>query len=235
MALKVQQITQARLMELLVYDSSSGRFTWRRAMGSRAVGGAPAGSLTAAGYWCIRLDGRLYQAHRLVWLWLHGEWPCYQIDHINGNRLDNRAANLRDIPNRLNRQNMHAARRDSRTGILGVGKYQGRYAARIRVDRKSVFLGTYESQRAAEAAYLAAKSQLHAAAVISSPVDTTDNHLVNLRGQRRVRSDSKVGLQGVQRHHGKWRARHRGRHLGMFNSPEAAHDAFNAAKRGAGE
>jgi len=55
-----------------------------------------AGSVHSTGYVRIGVDGGKYTAHCLAWLYTHGVWPSDQIDHINGNRSDNRIANLRE-------------------------------------------------------------------------------------------------------------------------------------------
>lgn len=225
-------LTQQMLRDVFVYSPDSGEFFWRETRGSRAIAGGRAGGVTANGYWCIRVLGGLYQAHRLAWLYVHGQWPSEDIDHINGDRLDNRAANLRDVPNALNRQNTKRARRDSRTGLQGVTPYKksGRFQARIKVAGKSVFLGVYDSAQLAHKRYLDAKAQLHSAWPDGQAVALTDNHTLNTKDVRRVRCDSVVGLQGVTPHGRKFRARLKTKYLGLFDSAQAAHEAFVKAK-----
>lgn len=234
-------LTAARLRGLIDYDPATGVFRWKPRPGRQGswcnVDREPGYVSGQSGYRTIRVDKKLYQAHRLAWLYVYGQWPTQDIDHINGERLDNRIANLRDVPNRLNRQNTLRARKDSRTGVQGVQRHtaSGRYQAKIRKDGRNFFLGIFDTIEQAHRAYLDAKAQLHEAWAGERPSTFTDNHLLNASGLRRVRCDSKAGLQGVQRHtDGRWRARirvgGRTKHIGLFSTPEAAHAAFLNAK-----
>jgi HNH endonuclease len=109
----MERLTAGRLRELLRYDPESGAFFWvaksaRRA--NRVPVGKEAGYLGVDGRRQIRLDGKLYKAHRLVWLHVFGHWPKEQIDHINNDPSDNRLCNLREATNRENCRNMPLTR-----------------------------------------------------------------------------------------------------------------------------
>src|SRR5690606_5927947 len=95
-------LTAARLRELLHYDPETGIFIWlpkpqsafsksrhHKAAYTRYAGKV-AGSLKKRGYCYIKIDGVMYGAHRLAWLYVHGCWPLNQIDHMNRQRADNR-------------------------------------------------------------------------------------------------------------------------------------------------
>ena len=82
------------IRDFLSYDAATGVFVWRRSSGRRAKTGSVAGSRNLLGYRTIGFRGREYLAHRLAWLFVHGEMPA-EIDHINGDPSDNRLANLR--------------------------------------------------------------------------------------------------------------------------------------------
>lgn len=158
-------LTAEALRLLVTYDSQTGELCQRNATGRHGCwkAGRAMGSLAPTGYMTIRLHRRLHQAHRLVWLYVHGQWPSHDIDHINGIRTDNRIENLRDVPNEVNRQNTKRARVDSRSSVQGV-RYDGRrghYVAQIRHKGRRHYLGSFGSPDAARAAYVAAKTKLH--------------------------------------------------------------------------
>jgi hypothetical protein len=104
-------LTQQRLHELLHYDPSTGAFTWRVAPNRRIIAGSVAGVTETNGYRRIRIDGRQYGAHRLAWLYMHGEFPPNDIDHINRTRDDNRSTNLRAVTRKENMTNVAPRRR----------------------------------------------------------------------------------------------------------------------------
>lgn len=112
-------LTAERLRDVLDYNPETGVFTWRLRT-RKTKPGQRAGYVAPHGYVFIQVDGHMYTAHRLAWLYVHGNWPAFNIDHFNGVRADNRINNLRDVPQALNVQNTTMARRDSKTGVRGV-------------------------------------------------------------------------------------------------------------------
>lgn len=151
-----------RLRQVLSYCPVTGHLHWRVTMGTRARAGQRAGSLSAQGYLVVGLDGlRNLFAHRIAWAIHHGRWPAGEIDHIDGDRTDNRMANLRDVATHENHQNMRKARSDNKVGILGVSRHKGRFRAQIQAQGKKRWLGEFDTAEAAHEAYLAAKRQLH--------------------------------------------------------------------------
>lgn len=156
-------ITSERLRDVLDYDAETGLFKWRRTLSARAQAGATAGSKSYYGYREIRVDRLLHGAHRLAWLYVHGTMPTGQIDHINGDKADNRISNLRDVPARVNQQNRRRSQANNKLGLLGVCKPAGsnRYTAQIKVDGKRRTIGTFSTAEAASEAYLRAKRASH--------------------------------------------------------------------------
>ena len=150
-------LTAARLRELLTYDPVTGIFRWRETRCGRARAGAAAGSANGDGYWHIRIDGRLYKAHRLAWLYVHGEWPAGRLDHEDNEPAHNWIANLRPATMPQNRGNSKV-RSDNLTGLKGVHKARGceSWVARITQEGRQKYLGSFRSPEEAHAAYAAA-------------------------------------------------------------------------------
>ena len=159
-------LTAARLRGLLSYNPASGIFTrlTSSGKGSRGQAGAVVGHISnsSGGYCKIMLDGRRYSAHRLAWMHVHGDWPTHNIDHIDGNPLNNRIENLRDATIAINTQNQRIAQRRNKTGFLGVSKHKcGKFIASILVNGERQYLGIHDTAQDAHCAYLKAKRDLH--------------------------------------------------------------------------
>jgi hypothetical protein len=154
-------ITAAELKSELLYNADNGTFTWLKHKSIHAKQGAIAGRPNHSGYILIIINGTSYRAHRLAWLYVHGVWPTNYLDHINGDRADNRIANLRECTIAENAQNSKKAHKDSRTGLLGIRKSKNKWQARICVAGKQFNLGLHETPEAAHAAYIAAKTDMH--------------------------------------------------------------------------
>ncbi len=107
------------------------------------------------GYRQIGINRRLYKKHRLAWLYMTGAWPRHEIDHINGDRGDNRFCNLREATASENRRNMRK-RVNNTSGYKGVSldAERGLWRARITVDGKDKLLGRFRSPERARIAYI---------------------------------------------------------------------------------
>lgn len=79
------ETTQALLRSLLDYDAQTGAFTWKVQRSPRIKAGALAGSTSGNGYRYITVNGQTHSEHRLAWLYVHGEFPASELDHINHN------------------------------------------------------------------------------------------------------------------------------------------------------
>lgn len=165
-------LTHRRLLDELEYDQETGVFRNRIDRSSRSRRGAIAGSLVTVNdrktYLTIGFCGRNFYAHRLAIFYVTGRWPTHQVDHVDGNPLNNRYANLRETSNSENQHNRKTAQRNSTTGVIGVyrrsrppvpGRKQ--FFSHIRVDGKRISLGCFYTIEEASAAYLAAKRKMH--------------------------------------------------------------------------
>lgn len=152
-------ITQERLKELLEYDPDTGVFT-RRVSSGKACAGSVAGRSLPSGHIQIGLDGRRYYAHRLAWLYVYGNWPSAEIDHVNRSPADNSLSNLREASRHEN-----GAKRsifsNNTSGVKGVYWEMacGKWHARIRVNGELRSLGRFARLDEAAAAYAAAARQ----------------------------------------------------------------------------
>lgn len=154
-------LTCERLRELLHYDPVAGIFTRLVSLANSSRVGAPTGQRHRMGYKCISVDGALHLSHRLAWLYMTGEWPKNNIDHKNGRRDDNRWANLRDVPQRVNLENQNKPNTKNTSGYLGVEVHRNKFHARITANGNRHYLGTFETPEAAHDAYVKAKRKLH--------------------------------------------------------------------------
>ena len=162
-------LTQERLKQLLDYCQETGLFTWKVANGPRVHVGDVAGHGSARGYVLIGVDGRVYRAHRLAWFYVNGIWPEKSIDHINGNRADNKISNLRDVDNKTNMENQsRASSQNKSSGVIGVSREQSRkrWRAHITTNKKMIHLGYFDTIKEASDAYIIAKKKIHQGCVI---------------------------------------------------------------------
>lgn len=148
-----------RLREILHYNEITGDLTWisqepkhRRLLGHRVS------RKVTGGYIACKIDGKSYVAHRLAWLYVHGEWPSKWVDHINGQKDDNRLVNLRPCTPSENQQNLSG--KDGRLGTRWHPKAK-RWFAAIKINGGLRHLGSFLTQADAHVAYLSAKQQLH--------------------------------------------------------------------------
>ncbi len=145
----------AAAKRVLTYDPESGQFTWLTRNG-RQQAGTMAGSMSG-NYSYIRVNKKARLAHRVAFAWVHGYWPTHQVDHINGDKRDNRIANLREATNAQNAANS-PRRKDNTSGFKGVrpARTAGKWWANIYVNGKIKYLGTFDTPEAAHEAYLKA-------------------------------------------------------------------------------
>lgn len=137
-------ITQSELKELLNYDKDTGIFTWKKRTSNRIKIGSIAGNLHCRGYIELKVNGIRCLAHRLAWLYEHGELPKL-IDHINGDRKDNKIFNLRPASYAENSYNSKV-RVDNKSGVRCVSwnKRSNKWEVRIKLNGKLHSFGSYK-------------------------------------------------------------------------------------------
>lgn len=154
-------LSAERLRELLNYDPETGVFT-RKVRTSNYINVGDVVGTNTHGYLCGRVNNHLYMMHHLAWLYIHGTWSKKNIDHRNGDRSDNRIANLREADHFENAQNV-VAHKDGSSGYLGVSwhKQAKAWCARIYAYGKQHSLGVYQDPLEAHRVYLEAKANVH--------------------------------------------------------------------------
>lgn len=138
-------LTAEHLRHLLDYSPASGVFTWRISPSPRVKPGDTAGTVNDRGYIKIKIGGKHIPAHRLAFLWMTGEEPTDQVDHINGIRSDNRWDNLRLATASQNQWNK-APQGNNSSGFPGVywDKQKRKWRVQIKDHRRVIFLGYFE-------------------------------------------------------------------------------------------
>lgn len=133
-------ITQERLKEVLDYDADTGQWTWIKTLANRAEKGSLAGYINNVGYRMITIQGKSYQSSRLAFLYQNGKIPDKYVDHIDGNRSNDRWNNLREATPTQNQFN-RSIQKNNTSGAKGVGwdKRKNRWVAKIWINRKCVY------------------------------------------------------------------------------------------------
>lgn len=154
-------LTAQRLRELVTYNPETGIFD---SLNLRRCGRKSASGLLGwsdGPYWRLCLDGRRQWAHRLAFLYMTGELPHYDVDHIDGNGANNRWSNLRDVPTYVNVQNIKQVSAN-KAGFTGVeSTASGTFQARISTRGFRLNLGTFPTKEEARDAYATAKRKIH--------------------------------------------------------------------------
>ena len=155
-------MTKELLQQALSYDPETGAFCWLVNRGRFAKIGVVAGAINGRGYRTIKVYGKQFYAHRLAWLISFGEISeGMEIDHIDGNKSNNKLANLRAVTRTVNQQNKHKPLSSNTSGFLGVSKDKNGWRSMILVKGKRLNLGTFAKPKDAHHAYIHAKRQNH--------------------------------------------------------------------------
>jgi hypothetical protein len=137
-------ITQEELKELLNYNPETGIFTWKVSPARQVFFGDIAGTKRKDGYIQIKVKNELILSHRLAWIYMYGYLPKY-IDHINGQRDDNRIINIREVSNQQNSLNSKISKNNT-SGIKGVywDKSRNKWVARLFVNGQCKFFKRFD-------------------------------------------------------------------------------------------
>lgn len=150
-----------KIRKAISYDPVSGSLFWNINRGGSAKAGTVAGTVNSKGYIVVGLFGKRYQAHRLAWFIYFGNWPVDQVDHVDGNKINNSIRNLREATNSENCRN-RSIKSTNKAGYKGVSKLpSGRFSSEISSSGNRVYLGSFDTAEHAHAAYCRAAKLAH--------------------------------------------------------------------------
>lgn len=161
MSAKEDRLTADWLRANMHYEPSTGEFWWTKPGFGRTVGKRLGSRLWSKGksYIAMKINGEVYYAHRVAWLYVYGEWPKGLIDHIDDDRSNNAIENLR-----IATSSQNAARRNTKRAIApsrGVFPHGPGFVARIHHAGKRHYLGYFKTADAAQAVYEAKAKEIH--------------------------------------------------------------------------
>lgn len=161
------RLSQTQLKEVLYYSSKSGVFAWKVNRRGNARAGDIAGhSHPIGGRIFISVNGKKYPRSHLAWLYTFGVFPSHELDHIDGNCVNDKISNLRDVDHKTNLENRTRANRRATgrsSNLLGVSwkKDKSKWVANISSGRVTKHLGYFENEIDAHKAYLIEKRKIH--------------------------------------------------------------------------
>lgn len=164
---KDSALTAGKVRSVLSYEPETGLLTWCKQVARNIKPGTTINPMRNHGnYVQIQIDKKLYYTHRLAWLHFYGTSPVGSIDHIDGDKTNNRISNLRDVSVSVNAQNQKRPMNHNKSGFLGVNAIGNRFRAQINVDGVQQYLGTFDTPEVAHGVYLSAKRSFHVGCTI---------------------------------------------------------------------
>lgn len=155
-------ITQQQVRELFSYSPESGFLTRNVTLSNNAKAGSIVKCKNTAGYIVTMIAGKLYYAHRIIWLHVYGDWPENGIDHANLQRDDNRLCNLRAATQSQNMSNINGWAASGHKGVY-LDRASGKWYSKIQKNGKTIRLGTFAEKEDAILAVRSAAADIHGA------------------------------------------------------------------------
>jgi hypothetical protein len=160
-----KSFTKELVSEYIAYNAKTGSFERLKTSGTKKAGDKV--GVINGKYLQISICAKRIRGHQLAWFLTYGYIPK-TIDHINGNGLDNKLCNLREVTTQQNCQNIRKAPKHNTTGFMGVSYYKAskKYSAQISLGGKTKHLGYFISPEIAYQTYLMTKRKLHTSCTI---------------------------------------------------------------------
>lgn len=145
-------IVHSELLKVVSYNSETGIFIWLEPTTKRVKRGDVVGSNHRMGYSETQIFGNRVLIHRLAWFYFYGSWPEGVIDHINGDKKDNRIANLRDVCQVVNGMNRTSLNKNNKSGVRGVvfHKKAKKYMAKVQEKYLGIYADIKDAKNAIE-------------------------------------------------------------------------------------
>ncbi len=156
------QASKEEILYYFEYNRERGVLIWKNHWDATArtrFTGRVAGTLKKEGYLEVKINWKLYKVHRLIWQLEHG-FEAEQIDHIDGNKSNNKISNLRNVTNRQNCQNYTIHRKGKLVGCTW-DKTRNRWKAQVKLNGKTKFLGRFDTEEQANLCYLSKLKELN--------------------------------------------------------------------------
>jgi len=151
----VQELTKEFLLWLFYYDRENGKLYWKNHWAfnrAKALIGKEAGTVNLDGYLKITIDYKIYSIHTIIYFIENNIWPPI-VDHIDGDKLNNKITNLRSVTQRKNVQNLDKHRSGKLVGAIKIKGYD-EWRSRIHVDGKQRHLGYFNTELEAHQRYV---------------------------------------------------------------------------------
>lgn len=144
-----------------LFEYKDGNLYWKERRGGKVVEGSKAGSYNPSGYFNVEINYVKYRLHRIIFMWHNGYLPK-EVDHINGNKLDNRIENLRASTKSQNLRNS-GIRKTNTSGYKNVHwrKDLKKWAVHLRAFGKSKHIGFFEDLELAGLVAEEARNKYH--------------------------------------------------------------------------
>ena len=158
--------TYEDVRRLFSYDAATGILTWNfrsdvHQVVNAHLEGKKAGTFDDLGYLRVKVFGRSFLVHRIIFLWVTGSWPAQDVDHKDMNPTNNAWSNLRSASRTSNQANTRS-RATNKSGFKGVSwhKRTQKFVAQISYQNKKTHLGLFDNPQDAHNAYVAAARNL---------------------------------------------------------------------------